>query len=304
MTTLHDRALEAARLDERRRACSSSNASAVRRPARPRRAPGRGRTRGRSRACSRGPRRAGRAKQSSQSFHSGPSGPLMTLCRCASPWSGCIGSGEPLDARAHVVAGVPQQRGVAGVERPVGGQAARGSDPPRRARRAAAARRRSRAASSWHSRSRRPASRASSGRSPSSTYVQKLSASPSCSCGPGGSSPLGATTGAPAAASRLAIATSRSSHASPGRKVDVTVVTRATTGRRAQQDEQVARIAQDLAARRSAGRGARRRRARRRALCASSADAVTARRAGAPGPTRRSTRRRTRAAGRCPAGRG
>ena len=121
-----------------------------------------------------------------------------------------------------------------------------------------------------------------------------------------GSPALGATTGAPCGgevARHRDLARERTRR--PPRTVDVTVVTRATTGAGRRRHEQVARVAQDLGlvAAQPVLSGDRERPPR--ALAAQRPSSVTApRRAGARGPTRRSTRRPTRAAGPCRAGRG
>ena len=141
---------------------------------------------------------SGPTQVSSQSFHSGPSGPLRTLLRCASPCSGWIGRAQ----RA--------ERGVQVLDAGAGAWSrSRGRAPPRRRASSAAPRPRSRrehrerAAEAAQrlvavapARGRRRPGRPS----PSvSTWRQKEITCPSCSCGPGGSSSLGATTGAPGA---------------------------------------------------------------------------------------------------------
>ena len=72
--------------------------------------------------------------------------------------------------------------------------------------------RKSRSAS-WQNFSASPAATGSAGASSDLVVLQKLITRPSCSCGPGGSSSDGATTGAPAAARCDVIASSRRCHA-------------------------------------------------------------------------------------------
>jgi hypothetical protein len=86
------------------------------------------------------------------------------------------------------------------------------------------------ASARWQALSASPAATASTGPSAGSAWVQKLSTRPSCSCGPGGSSSDGATTGAPARARWPATASSRRCHAGPGRTLAIVPATRATTG--------------------------------------------------------------------------